>query len=385
MLTMCRERSKRRLLFLIAAIGLLGLLALTRPVLVLAGSPGGDATTLQTCTVCHATPGLKMQLTSGEVLSAVVEPQAFSQSVHGKVLQCTACHPDITGYPHFARAVARPSVRDIPFLMRTYATCGSCHPAEYDQYLGSTHAKALVAGKGDSAVCSDCHGVHDIASAKPATVGLALGPAVSSCGQCHKEEFEQYKNSAHGQALLEKGDLNVPSCVDCHGAHNIHQAKDSASYRAQSVALCSSCHANTKLMTQYGLSPDIYSTYVSDFHGTSAQLFPAKSGQAPEQAMCYDCHGVHAIASTVGSQGLVLQANLLKTCQKCHPDANTNFPSAWLGHHQPTPDSSALVFWIRGIYNVLIAGAVLVMIAHISLDIGRVLLNTLRQRNHGHE
>jgi hypothetical protein len=326
-----------------------------------------------------------MQLASGETVSVSVDPQVFSQSAHGGVLQCSACHPDDIGYPHPAESVLRPSARSIPFLVRTYTNCGSCHPEEYDQYVGSVHAQALNEGKSDSAICSDCHGAHDIGQAKPSEVGLSLVAAVYSCGNCHKDEFEQYKNSVHGKALLEEGNLDVPSCVDCHGVHDTHQAKDSASFRAQSVAMCSGCHANTSLMAKYGLSTHILSTYVSDFHGTSAQFFSAKSGQAPEQALCYDCHSAHNIQSTVGANGLVLQDNLLAACQQCHKDANANFPAAWLGHDNPSPEQSPLVFWVRGIYNVLISGTVLLLVGHISLDIRRVLLNTLHQGNQFHE
>ena len=31
--------------------------------------------------------------------------------------------------------------------------------------------------------------------------------------------IEQWRQSVHGQALLEKGDLTAPACNDCHGNH----------------------------------------------------------------------------------------------------------------------------------------------------------------------
>jgi predicted CXXCH cytochrome family protein len=346
-----------------------------------ADTPGTDT---RVCIVCHATPGLTMQLASGETLAVQIDPAEFAQSVHGNQLQCTACHPDITGYPHPARDIVHPSARDIPFLVRSYANCGTCHPEQYTEYLGSVHARALADGKSDSAVCSDCHGAHDITPAKPSDVGLALVPAVYSCANCHPQEFEDYRNSVHGKALLEKGDLNVPSCIDCHTPHGMLKAKDNPDFRTQSVAICVSCHADQKLMTQYGLSTRILSTYVADFHGATAQLYPSRMGQAPEQAMCYDCHGNHAIQSTVSANGLV-QANLLTICQKCHKEATANFPAAWVGHHDPTPDNVPLVFWIRSIYNVLITGTVLLLVSHITLDIRRVFLNTLRGGSKSHE
>jgi hypothetical protein len=237
--------------------------------------------------------------------------------------------------------------------------------------VGSAQARAWNAGKSDSAVCSDCHGAHDIGPAKPSEVGLALGPAVYACAACHPDEFQQYQGSVHGQAVLQTGDPNAPTCVDCHGAHSMHPAKDDKDFRAQSVAMCASCHANVQLMQQYGLSKDILGTYVADFHGTSAQLFSARSGEAPEQALCYDCHGNHDVQSTVGAHGLAIQDNLVKACQKCHADATANFPAAWLGHHEVTPDRSAPVFWTTLFFTGLTVVTMISLIVLIILDVAR--------------
>jgi hypothetical protein len=321
--------------------------------------------------VCHASPGLQMQLASGEVIPATVNPQTFSRSVHGSVLQCSACHTDIAGYPHPAQAVLRSSVRDLPYLLRSAANCGSCHPDVYNDYLGSAHAQALSAGKSEAAVCSDCHGAHDIRPANPAEVGLALGPAVYACAACHPDEFHEYQDSVHGQAVLQEGDLNAPTCVDCHGVHGMHSAKDAADFRTQSVALCASCHSNVELMQKHDRSTEILSTYVADFHGTSAQLFSAKGDQSPPQALCYDCHGNHAVSSTVSTSGLQLKENLLKACQKCHPDASLNFPAAWLGHSEASPDRSAPVFWTQLFFTGLTVTTILGLIGLVILDLAR--------------
>ncbi len=336
-----------------------------------AGSPVGDPGADLNCQICHAAPGLKMQLRNGEIMDATVDLSTYRQSVHGGVLQCTACHADIAGYPHGGRDVARAGVRDIPYLVRSYANCGSCHLAEYNEYVGSVHAQALNQGKSDSAVCSDCHGAHDVGPAAPTDVGLALGPAVYSCGACHKEEFDQYQNGVHGKAVLEEGAVDVPTCVDCHGAHNMHKAKDSPSFRSQTVALCSSCHADPKLMQQHGLSTDILATYAADFHGKSNQLFRPVADQAPAQAMCYDCHGNHDIQSTVSTNGLILKENLLKACQKCHEDATLNFPAAWLGHYESTTDRSAPVFWTGMFFTALTVTTMIGLIVLIILDVAR--------------
>jgi predicted CXXCH cytochrome family protein len=383
MLSLDRVRYSKRFIFAISLVALLSWLVWANPSIALADSPG-DPLASQQCLVCHAASNLKMKLASGEILSATIDPQTFQQSVHGQVLQCTACHAEMTGYPHPARSLARPSARDKAFLIRSYTACGSCHAKELEAFLGSAHAQALSAGKTDAAICSDCHGAHDITQADPSQVGLALVPSVYSCGKCHTKEFEDYKLSIHGKDLIERNDPKVAACVDCHSAHSMAKAKDNPDFRRQSLAICVSCHADQKLMTQYGLSTRILSTYVADFHGATAQLYPSQLGQAPEQAMCYDCHSNHNIASTVAADGLT-EANLLAACQKCHKDASTNFPAAWVGHHDPTPNYEPLVFWVRTIYNVLISGMVLMLVGHITLDIGRMFLNTLRRGGQSHE
>ena len=288
-------------------------------------NPGND------CVICHATPGLGMQFPSGEIVSVTVDPLQWQQSVHGTTLQCTACHTDLQTYPHFGNEVIHPSPRDITYLTRTYTQCGECHIQEYQQYLGSSHAQALSAGKTDSAICSDCHGEHNIMAANTKENGLDLQAAVIRCGGCHQEQFEQYQSSVHGKALLENGDPNVPACIDCHGVHNMG-VPTVAGFRRKSPSMCASCHADEQLMKQYGKSTEILNTYVADFHGTTSRLYAADSGKAPEQAVCYDCHGVHDIRSMADADNPAVTGSVVEMCQKCHTDATTNFPAAWLGH-----------------------------------------------------
>lgn len=289
-----------------------------------------------------------MELPSGETLSLYVDPSVFAQSAHGDRLQCTACHWDITGLPHPERGIVR--ARDVP--LRYSTSCEQCHEDQYGQFLDSTHARALAAGKEEAAVCTDCHSAHNTEPASPDEVGLALGPAVYSCSKCHQEIFEQYRNSVHGKALLENLDPNVPACVDCHGVHRL-SAPTVPGFRRQSPYLCASCHADEQLMEQYGLSTHILETYVADFHGTTVQLFPSEEGRAPNTAVCYDCHGVHDIGKTNDSNSLVMRENLVEVCRQCHPTATANFPAAWLGHYEPSQDRTAPVYWTEIFFTAL--------------------------------
>jgi hypothetical protein len=99
---------------------------------------------------------------------------------------------------------------------------------------------------------------------------------------------------------------------------------------------------------------------VADFHGSTVTLFQRRHpDQVTNKPVCYDCHGIHDIASKSDpGKGLQVKANLLKTCQKCHPDASTNFPEAWLSHYVPTRDRAPVVYWARLAYQILIPGVV---------------------------
>lgn len=344
------------------------------------GEPSADSTM---CANCHVTPGLQVQYPNGEVRSAYVDPAISQGSVHGGRVQCTACHPDIQSWPHLEPGTVAEGPRDVATLVRSGAVCGECHPDEYQAYLGSRHAQALAEGKSDSAVCSDCHGNHDIQPANSEKTGLALGPAMESCGKCHEQEYDQYRVSVHGRAIATNGDVNAPVCVDCHGVHDIGLA-NSADFRRESPYLCATCHADKQMMGEYGISTDVFNTYVADFHGTSSQLFGTLRGAAPQQATCYDCHGTHNIAAPEDPTSQVISQNVQKTCQECHQDAGATFPAAWLGHSVPSPTQAPLVYWIRQIYIVLIVVSIGGLIVHILLDLLRFTRDHLQRGGQRH-
>ena len=123
-----------------------------------------------------------------------------------------------------------------------------------------------------------------------------------------------------------------------------------------SPQVCARCHADPTLMAKYGLSTHVMDTYVSDFHGTTVvvfeQLYPDQQTNKP---VCVDCHGVHDILPPTDANSRVMQANLLRTCQRCHPEAQSlNFPKAWLGHYPPDWQRAPLATAVRWFYAVVI-------------------------------
>jgi predicted CXXCH cytochrome family protein len=175
-----------------------------------------------------------------------------------------------------------------------------------------------------------------------------------TCGKCHGVIFDQYRNSVHGQALFVDDNPDVPTCIDCHGVHNINDPTTNL-FRVRSPELCAKCHADDKLMSKYNITSNVFDSYLTDFHGTTVALFNQEDPNvATNKAVCYDCHGVHEVAKVDASNSHVIRENLLMTCKQCHPAATADFPAAWVGHFPPTLESQPLLFVVNTFYKLLI-------------------------------
>ncbi|HSA96651.1 MAG TPA: hypothetical protein VLJ16_11400 [Acidobacteriota bacterium] len=257
-------------------------------------------------------------------------PAAYPDSVHGRanlerhepeVARCWDCHGR-----HNIRPLDDPQStvnrRNIPL------TCSRCHEdmqvvvkynihaeSPYQEYRKSAHGRGLY-DKGlleFAAVCTDCHGVHNIQG-----VGSARIPAKdpATCGKCHRLVLEEYADSIHGRDAL-KGNVDVPLCVDCHGEHTVAAAASpqAPTSKTHVADTCSVCHARPEIMRKYGVSEDRIRTFIESFHGIAIGL----GGKA--EADCVDCHGVHDIRPASDPRSKVNPANMAKTCGQpsCHP------------------------------------------------------------------
>ncbi len=105
--------------------------------------------------------GLNITLPSGEVLPLTMDLPAYQDSVHGRAgLTCVSCHTNISGYPH--PKVTAGDRRS--FQMERYTQCQTCHPEQYQETLDSNHARALAGGNRNAAICTDCHGSHNVSN-----------------------------------------------------------------------------------------------------------------------------------------------------------------------------------------------------------------------------
>jgi len=334
-----------------------------------------------TCLECHAEPGLTMKLEDGEELNLYVDPQEYASSIHGKSgYACVQCHTSVGDYPHplFTAADRRDA------SLKLYPACYRCHSGEYERSQDSVHAKAMADGKREAAVCTDCHTAHAVRALNNVKTGQPLPDTRAwipqTCAQCHNAIYQKYLTSVHGSALMGEGNPDVPTCIDCHGVHNIASPLVNA-FRLNSPELCAKCHTDPKRMAKYGISTQVLTTYVADFHGTTVNIFEKESPDATtNKPVCFDCHGVHDIARTDDPQkGLMVKENLLARCKVCHPDATANFPTAWLSHYIPSTKQNFLVFYVGWFYKLLIPIVLGGMALLIAMDINRTMLNRYRK------
>lgn len=118
--------------------------------------------------------------------------------------------------------------------------CIQCHGSQpgkngapVGQWRGSIHAENNIS-------CHDCHGgdPRDAVNAMSPARGFIGVPEEKRipafCGRCHVGIAEDYLKSAHGRALGSGG----PTCVTCHGSHNVAVATLDIINEKQ----CGTCH-----------------------------------------------------------------------------------------------------------------------------------------------
>ncbi|HZY45954.1 MAG TPA: cytochrome c3 family protein [Anaerolineae bacterium] len=325
----------------------------------------------QQCNDCHTKADQYKPLLSGESLYLTVDQTAFDISLHGQnEVSCSSCHSNITTYPH--PPLVQQSLRQIAASFSQ--SCKECHADEAARQLDSIHQQARAQGNENAAVCSDCHNPHY--TTQPAEPRSKI--AVTTCNKCHSGIAQEYRQSVHGAALVGDENPDVPVCIDCHGVHNISDPRTNQ-FLLNSPQICAKCHSDPQRMSKYGIRTDVVNTYVADFHGTTVTLFEQKSpDQLPNKPLCIDCHGIHDIKSIKDPDSPVVKANLLATCQKCHPSATDNFPGAWLSHYPPSPDHNPLVYYVGVFYQIFIPLVLGGLLLFVVTDMGHRLVRRIK-------
>ena len=347
------------------------------------------------CLSCHSNPKLEGQFLDGEVVSLYFDIESHPESTH--MPRCAACHDEQQVYPHEGSVESSCSLCHwqntdqqeepqemlfrLPYpderamSLEISNACQKCHVEKFTESDDSVHLKIMEEGNRYAPVCVDCHSSHDIVPG-----GLTRTTIPMICGKCHLSVYTSYKSSVHGSALENEANTDVPTCGDCHGTHVV-KGLDQTSFRVDSITTCGRCHADKALMDKYGISVNVFNTYLNDFHGRTIDYSRKAGNLKVDQATCYDCHGVHNILPPENPSSSVYPANIQGTCQKCHPDAGGAFPQAWLSHKVTGQDDMPILNAIESIYKILIPVVIGGCVFYIGIDVRRRVASELKKRS----
>ncbi len=237
--------------------------------------------------------------------------QSFIAGIHSeRGMRCHDCHggdPDAfeTAAGHAQPFLGQPTKSEIVQL------CASCHsdPNQMRQYglpadqlaefRASRHGELLLRrGINDGPACTDCHDAHTILPPEDARSDVHPTNISITCAACHADaemmdpygipvdQFETYRESAHGVSLYEEGNTAAPTCVNCHGSHAALPAPP-----GEVTNVCGQCHV---LVRQ---------EFSAGSHGDAAL-----EGAIPGCLACHSQHGTEHIPSD----------SIQATCRECH-------------------------------------------------------------------
>lgn len=186
------------------------------------------------CTDCHGVHDISLPYRPRYSISRKCAPchkkvyETYALSVHGKALEeehnqdvpvCTDCHK--------AHVIEDP--RKTSFLLRTPELCGQCHSDDklmkkyglsskvLQTYLADFHGVSVTFYKKEKraeppsvkAVCTDCHGIHDITKVDTPNATVLKANLVKNCRKCHPGATENFPDTwiSHYEASLTRAPL----------------------------------------------------------------------------------------------------------------------------------------------------------------------------------
>lgn len=384
---------------------------------ILCGGAAARAAEDNPCLMCHGEKG------SG---APFVDPAKMGASTHGKI-SCNSCHMDIESYPHpekktppvfcggchtdaadrlagsdHGKAIAktrtgfvictachgsphnirRPSDPASPLNHSNIpATCDTCHKELFASgkllfepkttYDKTVHGRAFMKdNKAKVAICTDCHGDHDINFPGNSASRINRGRVPATCGRCHTRQLALYSGSMHAKQAA-RGHKEAPVCTSCHGEHTIqaHGESGSSVFSGSVVKTCSSCHSSEKIMAQFGLPINPVASYMDSYHGVA---FRAGNLTA---ANCASCHKYHDVLAPSDPASSVNPANLQQTCGSCHKKAGELVSKGKIHADMALPQPAGSYGWVldmtKKVYIVLIIMTMAFMIPHNLADLYR--------------
>lgn len=257
------------------------------------------------CADCHTKLG-------GKSAEIVKQHQSSLHAARGVL--CVDCHGGDSAKTTKEEAmsaaagyVGKPKVTEIPGL------CASCHARvdlmrqydiptdQYAQYRESVHGQQLAQGDTNVATCFVCHDEHGTKEVNDPASNVYPQNIPGLCGSCHSNtqlmkqyniptnQYDLYKKSVHGIALLQKQDPRAPGCATCHGTHGAAPPGFS-----EVANVCGSCHSATQ------------DYYLKSQHASNAAGTPK----------CVTCHGRYDVGP---ASEAMFTGTGTRDCTSCHP------------------------------------------------------------------
>lgn len=260
------------------------------------------------CLACHDDNSLTMEKGEKEI-SLYVNPAVLKNSIHNKI-SCVSCHVgfDPEEFPH------KENIQPID--------CRICHkdaPIKH-QFHPKMIRTTGVNGSSDVS-CKSCHGIHDVKSTKVSGNKWHSSNLNSSCGSCHKDVANIYKDSQHHVAF-QQGFKDAPDCLTCHKTQivKISEGRDAVQLKLAQEKLCLSCHLEKPEIRDKTLpSPGFIASYESSIHRVALA-----NGNA-DAAGCVDCHTSHDVRDGLDPESHVSRQNIPATCGNCHTEITKEF------------------------------------------------------------
>jgi hypothetical protein len=265
----------------------------------------------------------------------------FADDIHGaRGLTCADCHGGNPRTDDMEQAMnPRAGYRGVPKRSEIPQLCSRCHgdgaymraynPSlrtdQFAQYKTSVHGRRLAGGDTKVAVCSDCHGVHNIRPASSPVSSVNALRIAETCGRCHSnaeymkpykiptDQLEGYRASVHFERLS-GGDVAAPNCATCHGNHGAAPPGVASVER-----VCGTCHLFQEQL--FDQSPH------------------KKPWEEAKMAACITCHGNHKIAHTTD---VLLGPGPDSLCATCHAEGDRGFAASKEMHAALTDLDGAL-------------------------------------------
>ncbi len=258
-----------------------------------------------TCTQCHA----RIE----EVHVKIIKGELWEKEA-GAIPACTDCH-----HPH---RIKRTSL----VVGTSDRECLKCHEKADVHKIVQGEQVSMTVSKEDlqnsshrDIPCVKCHADIDPQKKRPCEpVGRV------DCSNCHAQVAEDYFESDHGQAYVQKNPKS-PYCTDCHGKHQVlsHLDDRDRTYRANIPRLCGDCHSEMPTKVSEESQTSILVDYSSSVHGRGL----IKKGLLPS-AICTDCHNAHFILNKESKQSSIYFQNIAATCAACHQGIYKEFANS---------------------------------------------------------